>query len=342
MSLSRAIVGLCFWLAGWLPLGSAVASPLEGGVIQVKSVAEITPAKAPPGVAEALQQPVDEITLGDLIVARGVSPEALEKLQRVRLADVPSPGESRSFTGLGLEQIFRPLLREIETKTGEKINLRVPARVIVMRKSFRLLPTDVDRELKKSLAELCRDCQFEITSLSLPVVPANISAGSTWSIHLKQEMPHGSFSVPLDVANEDGSRRTYWITGSVVITKKVPVASRSLNAGERVNDEDYTIESRDVTFASDVAPAPADFKTSLMSRAIAAGQVIWRSALRREMAVKNGDVVKVLAGADGWQISIDGIAQSAGYIGDTVNVKIPRTQKLVSGLLTEKGVVEVH
>jgi flagella basal body P-ring formation protein FlgA len=39
---------------------------------------------------------------------------------------------------------------------------------------------------------------------------------------------------------------------------------------------------------------------------------------------------------------IDGVAQNSAYIGDTVKVKIPRTQKMISGLLTEKGIVEVR
>jgi len=64
--------------------------------------------------------------------------------------------------------------------------------------------------------------------------------------------------------------------------------------------------------------------------------------LQREFAVKSGEIVKVTAGSSDWEVTIDGIAQASGYIGDTVNVKIPRTQKLVSGLLTAKGVVEVR
>jgi flagella basal body P-ring formation protein FlgA len=85
-----------------------------------------------------------------------------------------------------------------------------------------------------------------------------------------------------------------------------------------------------------------DRQTSVAARELGAGQFIGRNELRRELAVKNGDIVKVVAGSAEWQITIDGVAQGSGYLGDTVNVKIPRTAKLVSGTLKERGLVEVR
>ena len=327
----KAVLGTSLAVASVLSAERARASAIreEEVVIQVKSVAEVD-GKSP------------EIVLGDLIVARGVSRAALDTLKVIRLADTPNPGESRSFTAMGLEQIFRPHLRAIETQSGERISLRVPTRVTVVRKSFKLQIDDVGSHIKTQLKELCGDCEFEISGLQLPAVPASIPAGSTWSIKFRNELPKGSFSVPLEVSHEDGSKRTYWIAGVLAVHRKVPVASRSLQAGERVRPEDFNMKSKDITFANDIAANDAELAASVVARAIGAGQIIWRSGLRREVAVKTGDTVKVVAGSDGWQVMIDGIAQGSAYIGDFVKVKIQRTQKMISGLLTEKGVVEVR
>src|ERR1700733_7150840 len=97
----------------------------SGATLQLKSVVEVDGSKP-------------EITLGDLIVAKGFDESSLKALRAVRLADTPNPGESRSFTAMGLEQIFRPYIRTIEEKIGDNISLRVPTRVTVVRKSFRL------------------------------------------------------------------------------------------------------------------------------------------------------------------------------------------------------------
>lgn len=299
------------------------------GVIHIRPVVEVDGKNA-------------DITLGDLIVANGVSQSVLEKLKDIRLADIPKPGESRSFTAMGIEQVFRPHLREIEEQKGERISLRVPARVTIVRKSFRLYEHEVAEYLKARLKELCSDCEFEITGLSLPVVPATIPSGSTWTVQMRGEIPKGSFSLPLIVNHEEGSKRTYWISGVLTVRRKVPVSSRALGAGERLHPEDFTLQVKDITFSNDVAASEQDLSSSVTARPIAAGQIIWRGSLRREVAVKMGDIVKVTTGKDGWQVSIDGVAQGSAYIGDTLKVKIPRTQKMVSGIVSEKGVVEVR
>lgn len=299
------------------------------GLIQVKPVVEIDHQKA-------------EIMLGDLIATRGVSQATLGELNKIRLADAPNPGETRTFTAIGLEHVFRPHLQAIERKAGEKIGLRVPTRVTVMRKSFRLTEDQVISHMKEKFKEICGDCAFDISGLTLPAVPTTIPAGSTWVVRTRGDLPKGSFSLPLDVSYESGGKRTYWITGVLAVRREMPVATRALQMGERLLPEDFIIQPKDITFATDVAATGNELASSIVARPIAAGQVIWRSGLRKEMAVKMGDAVKVVAGQDGWQVTIDGVAQGSAYIGDTLRVKIPRTQKMISGFVSEKGIVEVR
>jgi flagella basal body P-ring formation protein FlgA len=298
-------------------------------LIQLKSVVEVDGSRS-------------DITLGDVMVARDVSSDAMESLKDVRLADTPRPGESRSFSAVGLEQIFRPHLRSIEEKSGEKINLRVPARVTIVRKSLKLRKEDVETELKSQFKSICGDCEIIISSLSLPAVPPTVTAGAIWKIQSRPELPKGSFSLPLEVTYEDGTRRTYWISGSLAVRKSVPVASRSLMAGERLMPQDFNQQMKDVTFATDIAAPEAEIMASVAARGIAAGDIVWRGSLRREMAIRSGDTVKVTSGGEAWIVTVEGVAQTSGYIGDVVRVKIPRTQKIVSGMLKEKGLVEVR
>jgi flagella basal body P-ring formation protein FlgA len=301
----------------------------ENPIIQVRSVVEV----------DSNHQ---QIVLGDLMITHGVSQKAINTLKDVRLADAPKGNESRAFTGLALEQLFKQNLRDIEVNSGEKISLRVPARVTVVRKSFRLLQEDVINALKSQFKEFCADCTFEISGLILPVIPTSIPSGATWRVSMKHALPKGNFSVPIEVTNEDMTKRSYWITGTLAVHRRVPVAARALTVGERLSPSDFQMLERDVTFATDTPVSEGELMKSLSKSPIAAGQIVWRHQLQRELAAKYGDVVKVFAGSESWEISIDGVLQSGGYIGDLVKVKIPRTQKLISGVLTESGKVEVR
>ncbi len=301
----------------------------ENPTIQVRSVVEVDGSH-------------QQIVLGDLMITHGVSPAAINALKNVRLADAPKGNESRAFTGLALEQLFKQSLRELEVNTGEKISLRIPHRVTVVRKSFRLRAEDVSNALKTQFKELCADCTFEISSLALPAIPTAIPSGATWRVSLKHALPKGNFSIPIEVTNEDMTKRSYWITGTLAVHRRVPVSARALLAGERLSPNDFSMQDRDVTFATDTPVSEGELMKSVAARPIAAGQIVWRHQLQRELAAKNGDVVKVFAGSESWEISIDGVLQQGGYIGDLVKVKIPRTQKLISGVLIESGKVEVR
>lgn len=308
----------------------AFASDTPQPMIQVKSVIEVDGSKP-------------DITLGDLIVTRGFSHDVVDAIGSVRLADAPNAGEARSFTELGLLQIIRARLQSIKRPVDmANVVLRVPSRVTVTRKKFRLGHEEVKKEMLTRFQSLCTDCQFEISGLSLPAIDLKAHAGSSWRIRFRNELPKGSFSLPLDVTRADGSSQTFWIAGTLTVLRRVPVASRSLMSGEKLSSVDFTMSLKDVTFAHDVPADDQEITESVAARAIGAGQIIWRNQIRRPMAVQSGEPVKVVAGTEDWQISIDGVSQMAGHIGESIRVRIPRTQKVISGLLKEKGIVEVR
>lgn len=327
---------------------SGTALTVGAGVLVVKPVVEV--------------DGTHDILLGDLVEARGVSQAVIDAIRDVRLSDAPKRFESRYFTNEDLSQTLRVNLRQVMQKNGEIPRFRIPSRVVVTRRVLKVKIEDVKKAILEQLKNQCAECEFEFTTLNMPLLPKLISGDQTWSVRVRSELPRGSFTYPLelrqlakDQASEstenpnpqaDGSTpgegKLYWVSGQVVIRRKGAVASRAANIGERLRTEDYELKLHDVTFASDSPATVAEIANSVLARAVSAGELIWRSQLRREMAIKSGDPVKVLAGSGDWEVTIDGIAQSQAYIGDLVRVKIPRTQKMISGILRDKGVVELQ
>jgi flagella basal body P-ring formation protein FlgA len=298
-------------------------------VVHVKPVVELEGSKG-------------SITLADLVVATGLSRTAQETFAKVQLADAPKAGETRSFSEGGLNEIFAPELRNIQAQTGEHLVMKIPARVNVMRRRFRVDREAIEKDLQSQFKGICSDCEFEISNISVPTVGSAFGDAPEWKIRLHSEIPKGGFSLPLEINAKDGSIKTFWVSGQVAVRRKVPVVSRALQVGERIQPEDYSLISKDVTFSTESPASDAEIASSVAAHQVGAGEIIWRSQLRRELAVRSGDGLRVMAGGDEWQISIEGVAETSGYIGDSIRVKIPRTQKVVSGLLKEKGLVEVR
>ncbi len=317
------------WLIALLFSVAALAADGTPSLVTVRPVVEIDEGRA-------------DVTLGDLVTSHGMSRTAREKLKTVRLADAPKPGESRSFTDMGLAELFKPQLEAIEKETGEKFQLRIPSQVTVSKKRLRLDSAAIEIALRKGLLDLCAECDFDISSLNAPAIGSVLGADTEWKIRLGSEIPRGSFSLPIDVTQASGLKRTYWISGSINVRRSVPVAARSISAGERIQPEDVVMQKKDVTFTNDAPIAEGDLGSSVASRQIGAGEIVWKAMARRDLAIKFGDTVKVMAGSEEWQVTIDGVAQNSGYVGDLIRVKIPRTQKIVSGQLRSKGLVEVQ
>lgn len=282
-----------------------------------------------------------EISLSDVVIAQGLSRTAIDAFRKIKLSDAPKAGESRIFTESVIADSIKPDLEAVEQATGESFELKIPSRVTVSKKKPSLDAGEIKQQLLSQFKSLCADCEFEIRNLSTPAV-AKLADGATWTMRTRGEIPKGGFSYPIEVTKSDVVVQTLWVSGSLVVRRAVPVAAREIMIGERIQPDDLVTQLKDVTFNNDAPILASELSSGVAARQIAAGQIVFRSSLRRELAIKQGDIVKVRTGNDEWEISLDGVSQSSGYVGDSVNVKIPKTQKVVAGILKEKGVVEVQ
>ncbi len=306
----------------------AAVSAQAGSVVTVKPAVEIDLMKT-------------DITLSDVVATQGLSRTAIDRFKAIKLSDAPAAGESRTFSKEVIASSIEADLLSVERETGEQFEIKIPSRVTVSKRKPSLGVNDLKQQLLAQFKALCADCQFEISNLSAPIA-AKLPANTSWILKTKSELPKGSFSYPIEILSNDVVVQTYWVSGQLSIRRSVLVAAREIAMGERLQPEDLVVQIKDITFSSDAPIAFSELPSGVATRQIAAGQIVFKSNLRRELAIRSGDVVKVMTGNDQWEISLDGIAQTSGYVGDQVKVKIPKTQKLVSGLLRVKGVVEVQ
>ena len=122
---------------------------------------------------------------------------------------------------------------------------------------------------------------------------------------------------------------------------QAPVASRSLNAGDSINEADVRFEEVELTrFPAGAIADVAQFADRELSRPVAAGQPLLRDQFRARQVVSQGDNVKVLYSGPGFAVSTQARALSGATEGQNVRV-VTESGKTLNGTARSGRVVEI-
>lgn len=279
------------------------------------------------------------IYLIDIVDSKKLAPQLKEVFSKVKISDAPGVGEKRILSNHVLSRLIR--LRSREVAQSNQIQLIIPNQVIIENKGLQLSAKNLKTSLQRFWKESCQTCEFKIQRLSTPLIEKQAS-NPEWKINYSGDLPKGQFTYPLDLVYSDLSKKRVWLQGQVKILKKVPVATRALNFGDRIFESDYKMKQMDVTHAYD---SPAYLKSLVgrkVQRTTRAGAIIWSNSLEKQLAVRRGDSVKVIIGENQWELSLTAVSQQNGQIGDTISVKSSSTKKIISGILTAPGEVTIR
>ncbi|MGE5086664.1 MAG: flagellar basal body P-ring formation chaperone FlgA [Bacillota bacterium] len=286
-----------------------------------------------PSSVEVSQRPV--LRLGDIAVVKGGNEALLAQMDALVLRD-----DARELL---LSQHFES--KEILAKLREAMDqnedfkslnpvFKVPSVVKVSFASAPISKQEVQRKITNYLTARCADCEYSISIQSVPD-PAN----RQWSLDLTQLSAKGGFLVPV----RDGeNNQLKWISGTIRVSRLTPVTTKMISQGERINAQDLQMSMMDVTFAKDSPLRIEDAQGQLATRTLPVGTPVWASDLKREPAAKRGQIVKAVIGDDSFEITVNMQAEDNGFVGDLIKVKNLETQKILSGQVTDKGVVKLQ
>lgn len=274
-----------------------------------------------------------------------ILPSQVEISQRsvVRLGDIAEVQQGNEDLLDSLDAIALPSQDRI--KAADILNLvkeqhlnatfRIPALVVMTKSSTPISKVEVERRVLNTLSARCHECSYKINVLSAPY-PVN----TQWDLDFSQLSSRGSFLIPVREGGAGNANK--WVSGTVRVSRLTPVATRLLSLGERIQPGDLKLAPADVTFAKDSGLRIEDIVGQQLVRTIQVGQPVWAADVKREPAAKRGQIVKGTLGDDDFQISLNVEAQDSGYIGDVIKVKNLETQKLLSAVIVDKGVVKVQ
>ncbi|QDK36584.1 flagellar basal body P-ring formation chaperone FlgA [Bdellovibrio sp. NC01] len=286
-----------------------------------------------PSTVEVSQRPA--LRLSDIAIVKGGTEELLSQIQNLVLRDdARELLLSQHFESQEILNKIREEMKNNETLKNINPAFKIPQTVKVSFAATPISKQEVERKIMNVLTARCADCEYRLTIQSVPV-----PATRQWELDFTQLSAKGGFLLPVQEAD---NRQIKWISGTIHVSKLTPVTTRMISQGERLTPEALRMSMMDITFAKDASLRIEDVQGMMAARTLPVGSPVWSSDLKREPATKKGQIVKALIGDDSFEISVNVEAQDNGFVGDLVKVKNLETQKMLSALVTEKGVVKLQ
>lgn len=142
-----------------------------------------------------------------------------------------------------------------------------------------------------------------------------------------------------------GHKFAIWARVNVKMSVKCVVAAADLKPGQPIDAAQLTIEARDEFPAANLRDAGADAIEEMAGRvprrAIRVGTVVQKEWLDAPKSVQRGDTVKVEVVNGGARLEIDGIAETAGALGEIIFVQNPDSKRRFRARVESPGHVSV-
>lgn len=245
--------------------------------------------------------------------------------------------EERNITAVALAKVLR---EKLSFQDLQSLNLKTPEKITFRAKRNYLSSKDFAREIIQRAEDLCMGCEAEIDELNIPQIQGS---GEILQVKLDTNSFRGagSFLLPLHVVTSKGNV-SYWLTGKVSLFKEASVATRLIQANERITENDIQQKRVNINFMRDGLPNPKDIVGKKAGRTLSVGQAIYSNDLKKEPAVQRGQIVKIILGDESFEVTSTGTAEEGGSVGDLIKVKNSENQKMLSGVLIEPGIVKVN
>lgn len=301
------------------------------------TVLAATPGKILIEVARTSEITSSVIYLGE--VARITASDFFkEELARIDLGKSPRAGRMKQLSGNRITAAINAM-----GLNDNDINIQVPERVFVKRASQVIDPSRVETALGHFLSGFFPKEGFKLKAFSVRGIEP-YPQGDLSLVFDKHYTPsdNGRLSVHAEVWVDGVKEDRLTVTGRLSQIKPVVVAATRLERGQTITPADVTLRDMDVFgLQSDVMTSVDQVSGMVITRTIDKGECVTRDEFRQAPAIEKGAVIKLVAQKNRLSIVTLGVCKEDGYPGQSVTVQNLTSGKLVRGLVTTDGTVEV-
>lgn len=281
----------------------------------------------------------DRIELGDLaeLNENGAN---FERLKTVSLGYAPQPGATREILK---EKIA--LAIAAAGFTSNEIALDCPPKILIRRASQK-----IGTDLLRAAIEKAVFIKFQAENIAAKIirfdVPNNFQMPSG-EISVRADLTNirnffAPFAAALEISIDNRVVRRIFANVQLEATADVLVATRNINAQEKINSNDFRLEPRLLGKPlSNYLRDTNKLRGMVLLKNISAGSELTRDAVVTGVAIKTGDPVRITGQSGKLQISIAGEARGSGRIGDRIAVKNRESGAVLQAVVVDEGLVKI-
>ncbi len=129
----------------------------------------------------------------------------------------------------------------------------------------------------------------------------------------------------------------------VKLNAAVVVLARPAPQGAVLTDSDIRLEERDIAkLVSGYFTDPAQVIGKQLKQSLGIGQAVSHLAVKEPRLVRRGERVVLLASSAGFEVRMEGTLLMDGAVGDRVRVRNLNSKRVVEGIVTQDGAVQVR
>ncbi|AMO56373.1 hypothetical protein GZ77_06145 [Endozoicomonas montiporae] len=194
-------------------------------------------------------------------------------------------------------------------------------------------------EKAQTLTHTITNSHYDISLNSLPTLPF-AHCESKPDITFLTAMEAGSQRIKVECATPN--RWSLYARGHISLFVPVLVATRTLNRGDPINDNDVTLREMDISQLRRGYFINTDhFANQQLSRRVRAGDVLTPHSLQEAHLIRRGDRIAIVASNDNFTISMPGEALEDGRLNQQIRVRNLSSGKTVRGMVSGNNEVKV-
>ena len=265
-----------------------------------------------------------------------LDPEIAKEALELEVMPAPLEGQTTTVKNSEMIKLLKVKMGQTQSLSEYRWMFYLPESIQVTAKKMPISYLAAENQIRQAMLKQCRSCNIKIRNLKIPNSREPI-AYKDCSMQIENVKLSGSFLLPVACKSN-----TYWVSGTASITKSAAVAQRYISPGEHIGPTDFKMTEVDVTFAKDGLANEKDLMGQVAGRPLMLHQPIFKGDLKKEILITRGQSVRTVLGDPSFEIESQGIAEEPGSLGDVIKVKTADSQKVLGGVVVEKGVVKLQ